>query len=119
MRFRLQKALLAVVFALSFILNGSAMQLAHADKPAAPAAMNMASGAMPCDHAMNAEKHHPCCPQQGQDKASCTADCCTSVLPMMTEAAMQVIFVKYLPRAKPALVLSSRTLDPPSRPPQV
>jgi hypothetical protein len=95
------------------------MQLAHADKPAAAPAMSMASSAMPCDHAMNAEKHHPCCPQQGQDKASCTADCCTSVLPVMAQAGMQFSFVKYLPRPKPTPALSNRTLDPPSRPPQV
>jgi hypothetical protein len=116
---RLQKAMLALVFALSFVLNGSAMQLAHADKPVPRPAMSMANAGKPCSHAGNAEQHHPCCPQQGQDKAACTADCCMSVLPVMAGAGIQFTFVKYLPRSKPALVLSSRIADPPSRPPQV
>jgi hypothetical protein len=119
MSLRLHKALLAWVFALSFILNGSAMQLAHADKPVPRPAMSMANGGKPCNHAGKSEKHHPCCPQQGQDKASCTGDCCTSVLPVMAAAGVQFTFVKYLPQPELTLVLSSRIADPPSRPPQV
>ena len=60
---RMHKALLAFVFVLSFILNGSAMQVAHAQK-AVPMAMEMTSGEMPCDHAGAVQKHHPCCPKQ-------------------------------------------------------
>jgi hypothetical protein len=105
MRFRLHRALLALVFALSFILNGSAMQLAHS--------------AMPDMSAADAEKHHPCCPRQNQNKASCTADCCTSVIPVMVQAGTQFTFVQYRQRPSPVLVLSSRIPAPPSRPPQV
>jgi len=114
----LHKALLALIFALSFILNGSAMQVAHAFD-SAPMAMKTAAGAMPCDHAGAAQKHHPCCPKQDQDKASCTADCCLSVMPVMAQANTQFTFVQYKPRPKPALALSGRVSDPPTRPPRV
>ncbi len=117
MHLRLHKALLAFVFGLSFILNGSAMPLAHDVMPAHP--MKMAEGVMHLSHAGHDEKHHPCCPQHGQKTASCAADCCTIVLPMMAQSAIPFSFVKYQPRPKPTLALSSRTLDPPSRPPQV
>ena len=119
MHVRLHKALLAVVFALSFILNGSAMQMAHAHKSIPPAAMKLASDAMPCKDAGHTGKDHPCCPEQGQEKASCTAECCTSVLPVTLDTNTQFTFVKYLQRPEPALVLSSRFLSPPRRPPQV
>jgi hypothetical protein len=119
MHVRPHKALLAFVFALSFILNGSAMQTVHAYKPVPPLAMKMADGAMPCHHAGDAEKHHPCCPGQGHEKASCTADCCLSVMPVMIQANTQFTFVQYKPRPKPALVLASRIPAPPTAPPKV
>jgi len=119
MLFRLHKALFAFVLALSFILNGSAMQAAHAAMSTSPPAMRMANDAMPYINAADAEKHHPCCPQQNHDKTSCTADCCTSVIPVIVQADAQFTFVQYKWRPKPALVLSSRTSAPLFRPPQV
>jgi hypothetical protein len=116
---RLQKASLALIFALSFILNGSAMRAAHANKPAPASAMMMANGAMPCDHIQDAQKHHPCCPHQGKDTASCTLDCCTSVVPVIAQTVTEFSFVQYKQRPKPVLALASRIADPPSRPPKV
>jgi len=119
MHVRLHKALLAFVLALSFVLNGGTMPLAHANASVAPPAAKMAHGVMPCDHAANVEKRHPCCPQRGSEKASCTADCCTSVTPAVVQAKTQFTFVIYKQRPKAALVLTSRVSDPPSRPPKV
>jgi hypothetical protein len=116
---RLQKALFALILALSFILNGGAMQAAHASKPVPSPAMNMAHGASPSGHAKHAGKSHPCCPHQSQHKASCTADCCTSVIPVTLQASTEFTFIHYKPRPKPALALASRITGPPSRPPKV
>ena len=116
---RLQKALLALIFALSFVVNGSAMRAVHAQKTAPASAMMMTDGAMPCEHNRDALKRHPCCPGQSHDKASCTAGCCTSVMPVMTQANTQITFVIYKQRPEPALVLASRITGPPSRPPKV
>jgi hypothetical protein len=116
---RLRKALLAVTFVLSFILNGSAMQAAHASIPLQSAAMKMVHGTEPGGHAKHTEKSHPCCPHKGLGKFSCTADCCASAVPVTVQASAQFIFVQYKQRPKPALALSSRISGPPSRPPQV
>jgi hypothetical protein len=118
MRARLQRALLAFAFALSFILNGSVMQAVHAHKPAPSAAMSMTGSAMPCNDAGNAEKHHPCCPQQDHEKASCTADCCTSVMPATVQANTRFTFVTYKQRPRPAVALLGRILGPPPQPPK-
>jgi hypothetical protein len=114
---RLQKALLALILALSFVLNGSAMQAAHAHKSVPSPAMKMAHG-MPRGNAKHTEKSHPCCPHQNQDKASCSADCCMSVIPVTVQASTEFTFIHYKPRREPALALVSRVTGPPSRPPK-
>jgi len=119
MLMRLQKALLALILAFSFVLNGGAMQAAHAAKPVPASAAKMTKGAMPCGHARHAEKSHPCCPRQSDNEASCAADCCMSVIPVTLQACTEFSFVRYKPRPKPALALASRIADPPSRPPEV
>jgi hypothetical protein len=115
---RLTRALIAFVFALSFIVNGAAMQVAYAHTSVPAPQMTMAGHAMPCHEAAKGEKHYPCCPQHSPEKASCAADCCMSTVPMTVQATTQFTYVKYQQRPKPALALLSHISTPPSRPPQ-
>src|SRR5262249_51064790 len=116
---RLPKALLAIFLALSFILNGSVMQAAHAHKPVPSSAIYAAHDAMPCHHAHDTQPSHPCCPSHSPDKATCTSDCCTSVVPVTLLPGTQFTYVIYKPRPHPMLAPASLVAEPPSRPPKI
>src|ERR1700756_5116960 len=103
MRGRLSKGFVAFILALAFMLNGGAMQAARAHSNTATHATVMTEHPMPCHKSGAAKQHHPCCPGHSEDKAACTADCCTSVVPLNVEAVTHFSFVTYKPWPRPVL----------------
>src|SRR5574337_369546 len=117
MRAKLAKTLLALLLALSLTLNGGAMTSAHEKPVSSPSVVTPFNYVTPCRHAKNGQRHHPCCPKHSPDKYFCTADCCTSVVPVALQPHAQFTFIVYKQRPHPVLPLMSRIAKPPSRPP--
>src|SRR6476619_4978745 len=107
MHAKMAKLLLALVLALSFTLNGGAMTSAYAKRVSSPTAVTMVSDVMPCHHAKDGQRDHPCCPRHCPDKHSCAADCCTSVIPALLQPHAQFTFIVYKQRSRPVLPLMS------------
>ena len=83
MRAKLAKTLLALVLALSLTLNGGSMTSANAKPVSSPPVVTPVNDVTPCRHAKNGQRHYPCCPKHSPEKYFCTADCCTSVVPVV------------------------------------
>jgi hypothetical protein len=117
MGIRVAKILLAML--LSIALSFSAMAMPGPMARPAPQSMTAMSGkAMPCAHAGNPSKAHPCCPNADTSKQVCNSPCCASLPPQLAGFHTAFTLVPHILIPAREAALSDRITRPPSRPPK-